>query len=389
MRHDVEVRLIERIQALVEAGKRETADGFYRVPVEDYLAPERHAHEMAALFRRYPLIVAQSSELAGPGAFVTHDLAGVPILLVRGEGGEIGAFLNVCRHRGARLVVSAHGQIGTAITCPYHAWIYDRSGALVRTSDEESFAGLDRVGHGLTRLPVVERHGLVWVQPSPGDAALDIDRFLGALADDFASFDLGGSVLYAPGEIRCAINWKVMVDTFLEDYHFRYVHGRSVYRFYLDNAAVYERFGPHIRYVIPKRTLLDLKGTDPVHWRLREHANILYYIFPNTVIVFVADHAAIFAMFPDGATRSVMRLSFCLPETPSSDKARSYWERNANLIRTALDEDFRVAEGVQAGFTSGANTHLVFGRYEKGLAFFHQALEEALSAAPRPSKGSG
>ena len=362
MRHETEVALIERILAVAESGGREMAEAPYRAPVSDYVSPERHAREVAALFRRYPVIVAHGSELTAPGDYVTHDLTGVPILVVRGEGGALGAFLNVCRHRGSRLVTARKGHIGKAIVCPYHAWSYDRAGALLSVSDQESFAGIDRASHGLARLSVAERHGLVWVRPSPGDAALDIDGFLGPLTRDFAAFDLGRSVIYAPEELRRAMNWKVMVDTFLEDYHFRFVHGRSVYRFYLDNSAIYERFGAHTRYIIPKRTLLDLKGTDRAGWRLRDHANILYYIFPNTVIVFVADHAAIFAMFPDGPERAVMHLSFCIPEQPATEKAKTYWSKNADLIRTALDEDFRVAEGVQAGFASGANTHLTFGR---------------------------
>jgi phenylpropionate dioxygenase-like ring-hydroxylating dioxygenase large terminal subunit len=389
MRHEVEVELIERILAVAGTGGREMADSSYRAPVVNYVSPERHAQEVASLFRRYPVIVAQGSELAEPGDYRTHDLTGVPILVVRGEGGKLGAFLNVCRHRGARLVGEPKGHIGKAIVCPYHAWSYDRGGALLSVSDQDSFAGIDRASHGLVRLSVAERHGLVWVRPTPGEKALDIDGFLGPLAQDFAAFDLGRSVVYAPEELRRAMNWKVMVDTFLEDYHFRFVHGRSVYRFYLDNASIYERFGAHTRYIIPKRTILDLKGTDRATWRLRDHANILYYIFPNTVIVFVADHAAIFAMFPQGPERAVMHLSFCIPEEPSTEKVETYWRKNADLIRTALDEDFRVAEGVQAGFASGANTHLTFGRYEKGLAFFHQAIEEALLVSPRPSTGSG
>ena len=89
---------------------------------------------------------------------------------------------------------------------------------------------------------------------------------------------------------------------------------------------------------------------------------------------------AIFAMFPNGdANHSVMHLSFCLPEKPETEKAKAYWDKNASLIRTALGEDFVVGEGIQAGFASGANTHLTFGRYEKGLTHFHDIVEEAMA----------
>lgn len=384
MKHADEVALIERILGNIAAGRREMANGERLSPVDAYVSPQRHGAELSHLFRRYPVIVGPSSALPEPGTFLTHDFTGAPILAARGTDGTVRAFLNVCRHRGSRIVTEASGKAGRAFVCPYHAWSYDLTGALAGISDAAAFPGLDRSTHGLVQLPAVERHGLIWVQPGPAETgnALDIDAFLGPLASDFANFGLEGAALYAPAELRRAMNWKVMVDTFLEDYHFRWVHGQSVHKFYLGNASVYDRIGRHIRYVIPKRTIKDLAGTDPATWRLRDHSNILYYIFPNTVMVFVADHAAIFAMFPDGGPdRSVMHLSFCLPEKPESEKARTYWDKNAGLIRTALGEDFVVGEGIQAGFASGANTHLTFGRYEKGLSYFHDIVEEAMAGA--------
>lgn len=385
MKHDVEVALIERILGNLAAGRREMADGERFSPVEAYISSARHEAELATLFRKFPVIVGPSSALPESGSFLTHDYTGLPILAVRGADGGVRAFLNVCRHRGSRIVMEASGRTSRSFVCPYHAWSYDLSGALVGISDATGFAGLDRSAHGLVPLPAAERHGLIWVRPSAaeaGESAPDIDAFLGPLAADFANFGLDGAQLYAPVELPTAMNWKVMVDTFLEDYHFRWVHGQSVHKYYLDNASIYDRIGRHIRYVIPKRTVKDLAGTDPAGWRLREHSNILYYIFPNTVMVFVADHAAIFAMFPNGdANHSIMHLSFCLPEKPETDKAKAYWDKNAGLIRTALSEDFVVGEGIQAGFASGANRNLVFGRYEKGLAHFHDIVEEAMAGA--------
>lgn len=378
--------LIDRILGNLQAGRREEAAELGGAAVADYLSAECDAREREALFRRTPLILAHGGELPAPGDFVTHDLAGVPVLLARGRDRRVRAFLNVCRHRGARLVAAAYGNTRRRFTCPYHAWAYALDGRLAGTGDDSAFAGLDPGERSLVELPAAERHGLVWVRPSPvgageEDEAIDVDGFLGGLAADFAAWDMGGAVHHAPEHLPGRMNWKLMVDTFLEDTHFRWVHGASVHRYYLDNASIYDRIGPHVRYVIPKRTIAGLPGTDRAGWRLREHANVLYYIFPNTVIVFVADHAAIFAMFPAGAEESVMRLSFCLPAEPEGDEAQAYWSRNVGLIRAALAEDFAIAEGVQRGFPSGANQHLVFGRYEKGLIYFHAAIEEALGPA--------
>ena len=377
MKHGTGVALIRRIHANLDAGRRELADAALHVATEPYFSQAAHARDVA-LLRRHPVIVGHSAELPVAGAMLTHDATGVPILVVRGADGRVRAFLNACRHRGARLVSERRGRVSQGVTCPYHAWRYGLDGRLAATGDEAAYPELGP--RGLVALPAAERFGLLWVRPEPAAGMpppLDIDEFLGPLADDFAAWGLESHVHHAPEVLPAAMNWKLMVDTFLEDTHFRFVHGRSVHRFYLDDASLYDRFGPHMRYVIPKRTIRDLKGVDAAQWRLRDHANILYLLFPNTVMVFVADHAAIFAMFPVAPDRSQMELTFCLPEAPRDAKAEAYWAKNTQLIRTALAEDFRVGEGVQAGLASGANADFVFGRYEKGLQFFHRALADA------------
>jgi phenylpropionate dioxygenase-like ring-hydroxylating dioxygenase large terminal subunit len=383
MDHATEVSLIERILELDRERKREEASGEYREPVAGYLDPARHEAEISVLFRRHPLVFGQGAELPEPGSFVTHDLAGLPILLLRDGEGRFRAYLNVCRHRGARIETESCGTGRRGFVCPYHGWRYGLDGA-VTIGDARSFAGLDPAAHGLVELASAEAYGLLWVRPSVPEAgeslALDIADYLGPLAADFAAWGLEETHPDSLTHLPEPIDWKVMVDTFLEDYHFRFVHGKSVHRLYIDDRTVYDRFGPHIRYVIPKRSIRDLAGTDPAGWRLREHSNVLYLLFPNTVLVFVGDHAAIFAMFPDGPGRSVMRLSFCLDEEPSGE-SRVYWDKQVALIKRALAEDFVVAREVQAGFASGANGHLTFGRYEKGLGYFHQAIAEALAAA--------
>lgn len=383
-----EVSLIRRILELDRAGKREEAECEHREPVARYLDPARQEAEIDALFRRHPLVLGQGAELAAPGSFVTHDLSGLPMLLLRDGEGRFRAFLNVCRHRGARIEAAARGTGRRGFVCPYHGWRYGLDGG-VTIGDAKGFAGLDPAGHGLVELPSAEAYGLLWVRPSVPEAGealtLDVAGYLGPLATDFSAWGLESTHPDSPSHLSEAIDWKVMVDTFLEDYHFRFVHGKSVHRLYLDDRTVYDRFGPHIRYVIPKRSIRDLAGTDPAEWRLREHSNVLYLLFPNTVLVFVGDHAAIFAMFPDGPGRSVMRLSFCLDEEPSG-ASRVYWDKQIALIKTALAEDFAVARGVQANFASGANSHLTFGRYEKGLTYFHDAIAEALAAA-NPDSG--
>ena len=86
-----------------------------------------------------------------PGDWLTHDYAGMPILLVRRDDGSLGAFLNVCRHRGARVVAEGCGTRRKDFPCPYHGWTYGLDGSLIARPDEASFAAAERATHGFAR----------------------------------------------------------------------------------------------------------------------------------------------------------------------------------------------------------------------------------------------
>ncbi|MFB0902092.1 MAG: Rieske (2Fe-2S) protein, partial [Acidimicrobiales bacterium] len=153
-------------------------------PVTKYTDPEQLQQEMDILFRNFPIVIAHSSELADVGDFLTHDDTGVPLLVTRSEQGDIKAFLNVCRHRGARIEGEPCGH-ARRFTCPYHAWTYGLDGGLRGMPQPVGFDSVDRSEHGLVELPAFERFGLIWVVPSPQDGAVDLDAWLAPMEEQF------------------------------------------------------------------------------------------------------------------------------------------------------------------------------------------------------------
>jgi phenylpropionate dioxygenase-like ring-hydroxylating dioxygenase large terminal subunit len=229
---------------------------------------------------------------------------------------------------------------------------------------------------------VAEKYGLVWVVPTAlaagEEADLDIDLYLGPLQADLSGWDMQGWELHSSQPIRPRMNWKLVIDTFLELYHFRYLHPGSVYPLFLDNIATYERLDRHIRMSAAKRTLTELESQPTESWRILDHAIVLYQLFPNTVLTYTQDHCGVFTSFPVSPDESVMHFSVLVSPEEKAKKPDSYWQANVDLFATALREDFGIGESIQRNFRSGANREQTFGKFEKALGWYHREIDKAV-----------
>src|SRR5215813_13652050 len=156
-----QISLLKRLLQFVDTRTTAMADQPWCNEVSAYTDPERLDNEQRVLFRQHPILMGFASEWSTPGSFRTDDYTGVPILIVRGRDGKLRAFLNVCRHRGAKVAQGC----GSArlFSCPYHAWTYDLAGTVMGIPDERCFPDVRRERSSLVALPLCEKHGLVWV----------------------------------------------------------------------------------------------------------------------------------------------------------------------------------------------------------------------------------
>ncbi len=377
MQHAEQIVVARRLLNFIDTAATALCDAPYAQAVAEYTSPEIAAREQQIFFREQPLCMGLSDDLAAPGTYRTHDLAGVPILLVRDSHGEFKAFLNVCRHRGARVAKDCGEARG--FTCPYHAWVYGLDGGLVNRPDEASFAALPRANFGLTALPAVERHGLLWVCPTPGRDFV-IEHWLGNLDAELASYGLAGFKHYASRDITRKMNWKLVVDTFLESYHFGVLHRDSISSIFYHNLATFDAYGKHFRLVSPRKSIANLPQHREAEWKLLPHIVVIYVLFPGTVLVWQGEQIELWQIFP-GTTpdESHFRVTLYSPEPALTEKARRHWDRNLELVLHVVEnEDFPVGEGIQRGFVSAAQTHTVFGRNEPALAHYHREITLAL-----------
>lgn len=374
-----DVELVRRTLALLREKTTDMIEREGSVPVDLYVSEARLTQERA-LLRETPVVIGHSSQLREPGDYLTHDASGTPLLVCRGRDGALTAFVNVCRHRGTRLVMEPQGQRRHAFVCPYHGWTYDDSGRLRNVPQEWGFPSAPTANVSLMRAFVEERHGLLFASAAP---VLSIEGFLGSIDPRLAALTLDEHVLYRPEEFRFDLNWKIAIEVFLEGYHLKYAHAKSIYPLFFDNTGICDRFDPHIRFVFPKRTLVELEGQEPSSWRLRQHANILYFIFPNTLVLIEPDFVSVSTVFPLGTDRTLFKTFHLLPSAPENEKQERFWHKNVEILLSAVREDLALGASIQQGIRAGANTHFRHARYEQGLGYFHESLNAALAAAER------
>ena len=377
MRHSEQVALIRRIFDHMQAGTTDRGAAA-KSPVTRYLSPERLARERQ-MIRGMPVMICASSSVAQPGDWFAHDLSGVPIVVVRGQDGVLRAFINACRHRGARLVEGSGGCARRNFICRYHSWTYDLDGTLRGLPHPEEFPDLDRSEHKLVALQVAEACGLVWVVPTPG-SAIDIRAWLGPMADDLQSFGYERFVAHDSRRFDSNHDWKLVADANLEAYHFKYLHRDTIAPLFQDNRMVADAFGDHWRITLPKESIGTLQALPPAQWNLALHCNIIYYFFPNLMFLFIGDHATVFSVWPRGVGASTIDALTLIPQAPATEKARQYWDKNVRIFWDALMEDFVLMDSMQSTFASGANTHLTFGRSEFCSAGFEETVERHLRA---------
>ena len=323
------------------------ANDIYANNVSDYVCAKQATAEKEQFFRKRPINIGLSCLVPKPGDIMTHDLTGIPILLVRRQDGSLGAFLNVCRHRGARVAEGCGN--AKLFTFPFHAWTYDAGGKLRGRPDEHSFAGLEKVKVGLRPLPIAEKYGMIWVSPTPGPT-FEIAPLLGGLERDLAAYKLEGYHHYETGILRRQMNWKMVIDTFLETYYLQFLHPKTICPILHSNLATFDAFGRNLRMIAARRTIEQLRATPQDQWNIIPLTAVICVLFSNT--------------------RPSLRIR--------KKRENTGTRISILLMATVEDEDFPMAEGIQRGFHSPAQEAIHFGRNEPALQHFHKSVKMAL-----------
>jgi phenylpropionate dioxygenase-like ring-hydroxylating dioxygenase large terminal subunit len=281
-------------------------------------------------------------------------------------------------------VVTEPAERARRFTCPYHAWTYDETGALVGISARGDFGEIDPACHGLVRLPVAERAGLVFVVPRPG-AALDADAFLGGWARLLEQFGFEGWRLVARRSVARP-GWKIAYDGYLDLYHLPFLHKGS-FGPGASSRALYDAVGPYQRASFPDPGLVRLEALPEARWETWDLLRGVWTISPHvSIATFDVGRGAVLVsqLFPgDGPLASTTVQSLLMTHEPGEAERAAAAKLFELLGRVVQDEDYATGLRQQRALLSGARPEVLFGRNEGGGQRFHRFVDRLLALDDR------
>jgi carnitine monooxygenase subunit len=386
-------QLLEMSRSLIAHGQANTmelADDVVRIPASSYTDPDLFELEKEKIFKRIPLMLALSCELAEPGAYKTMEVIGIPVLLTRKRDGTIGAFLNMCTHRG-NPVVQGSGN-ATRFACSYHGWTYKNDGELIGVASAQDFGAVDKAELCLTKFPVLERAGLIWVTLNP-HSTLEIADFLCGYDELLEHFGFASWHLFDSRQLE-GPNWKTAYDGYLDFYHLPVLHAATFGAdFY--NRANFFAWGPHQRVAAPSSSYrgvgsneaLDLSTTPESEWPSEALLQGVWTIFPHISIASFfgggGRGAMISQLFPGTKVgESVTTQYYVMEHEPTDEAVRQGAREQFDFLKIVVrDEDYATGIRQHRALQTGMMDHVLFGRNEKGGQVFHQWAARLIAAS--------
>jgi len=343
-----------------------------------------HDWERERFLRHDWVVVGREAEAPDDGTYFTAELDGEPLLVVRARDGRLRAFYNVCQHRGTAVVEEPCGK-AVRFQCPYHAWIYDLEGNLVRAKHTEDLEEFSLEEYGLNGVRLETWQGFVFVNLDP-DAAPLADQ-LGDLVERFARFDFAALRPARRITYDVAANWKFVAENYSECYHCPGLHPQLNKLTPYDVGAEYEPNGAWqggwMELVAGAETMALDGGMGSRRGRpamagmtaLDERRIDYYIVWPTTFLSIHPDYLLVHYLTPDGPARTKIVCEFLFPEStmarPDFDPsdAIAFWDLTNS-------QDWHVCELQQRGTASRS---WVSGRYsdlEESVHAFDQMVAD-------------
>ena len=348
----------------------------FTIPGSWYTDPRVLELERRAVFGGTWQAVGRLEQVTQPGQYLTAEVGGEPVVVVRGRDGGLRGFFNVCRHHAAAVCTEPEGS-AQSLRCPYHGWTYSLEGELRGTPDFDGVQGFDRARNGLVPMAVDVWEQFVFVRTSAeGPSLLE---FLGSLPGQAAPLGLATLRFVERRVYRFESNWKVFVDNYLDGgYHVPFLHTGldSV----LDYAAYTIENGE--RHCLQKSPMRD-SGKDAHTAAVRGGAEAFYFwLYPNFMVNWYEGVMDTNLVRPLGLDRTEVVFDFYFADAAPEARARNL--ASIEVGQRIQDEDTGICASVQRGLGSRAyEAGRLSVRREAGEHLFHRLLAADLRAEAR------
>lgn len=370
------------------------------LPAGRYTSPEYFALEQAHIFRKSWLFAAHIDEIPDPGCFMRWDNAGEPLIIVHGMDGEVRAFYNTCRHRGAPVVTVDRGK-SPRLMCGYHNWTYKTDGTLVGVPETRDFVNLDLTCRSLIGVRC-ERFGNV-VFVNFDDNAVPLLEWLGPLADEWAEFGFDRVRLAARHSFDLKCNWKVAMEANMEVYHVPFIHPDTVAPL-VDSKRNFNTLYPHgharmLAPPPPQTNREHVRAIDsPPEWQQIETVGELgrtctqsYTLFPNWVSPLSSYFIPPLVFWPTSLTTTRLEL-VTLALDWGDGPAPDLWtvpdasQPNGRAMSSIIQEDTQFGEAIQRSMESSGFRSVPLSYQEARIYYFHQNCDAMIGVDRIPAE---
>lgn len=323
------------------------------MPKTVYTSADFAALEARAIFRRDWLCAGRSSALPEAGDYMTMNIAGEPIMVLRDGQGKIRAQSNVCRHR-MHILLEGRGNTRT-ITCPYHAWTYGLDGRLRGAPAMGRNKAFERSQICLPEIRCEVWHG--WIMVTLNQDAAPVSQALRKLDDLVGHYQMENYVETFRETHRWNTNWKVLAENFMESYHLPVCHsdtiGGTVDLNEMTCPEGYDAFNYHW---ILKNDSFDLTLAHPDNKHLQgedRRKTYLLSIYPALLITLTPGYFWYLSLSPDGPDHvNILYGGGLAPEFTRDSEAQQNFDRLKSILDDVNEEDRGCTEAVYRGLSS-------------------------------------
>jgi len=345
------------------------------IPASWYTDPHLYELELQTVFTNSWQLAARVDQVREPGRYATFEIAGEPVVVVRGSDGKLRGFFNVCRHHAAAVMTEPQGS-APHLRCPYHGWTYSLEGELKGAPEFSGVCNFDRSENGLLPVETATWENWVFVRVGNEEAQTSLNDFLGdQLVDQVRPLNLAKLHWLERRHYTFDCNWKVFVDNYLDGgYHVPHLHKG------LDSVLDYNKYTIENgdRYCLQSSPLVT-EGAEAATGAVRRGDRALYYwIYPNFMINWYDGVMDTNLVLPLGTDKTEVIFDFYFPDV--SEAARDRNRASIEVGQRIQDEDVAICKSVQRGLNSRAyEAGRLSVRREAGEHLFHRLLHADLS----------